>query len=383
MASSLPTPPGGEQMLRKVPSALNVPPMLVQPGVEKLNSPATIPADTYFPKPTFTTYRFDSRKRRMPQCISHRGYKAKFPENTMASFRGAVEVGTHALETDVHVTKDEVVVLSHDPSLKRCFGVDKKIKECTWEEIKDFRTVAAGPSGKHESMPRLQDMLEYLMEPGLEDTWLLLDIKLSNDADQIMRLLGSTIESINTSSLPSGRKAKPWTERIVLGIWAAKYLPLAIQYLPDFPISHIGFSLPYARHFFEVPNVSFNMLIPILIAPGGKRFIREAKETHHRQLYAWTVNDKDKMEWCIRRQLDGVITDDPAKFLSVCDSFDETKAEPWMALTLLAYLDVIRICVWIFVAKWFFRKYFLPVASHALIRKGIAEANGHKKGLKN
>jgi glycerophosphoryl diester phosphodiesterase len=50
---------------------------------------------------------------RLPQTISHRGYKAAFPENTMASFTGAVEAGTHALETDIHLTKDDVVVLSH------------------------------------------------------------------------------------------------------------------------------------------------------------------------------------------------------------------------------------------------------------------------------
>lgn len=50
---------------------------------------------------------------RLPQTIAHRGYKAKYPENTMRSFRGAVEVGTHAIETDIHLTKDGVVVLSH------------------------------------------------------------------------------------------------------------------------------------------------------------------------------------------------------------------------------------------------------------------------------
>ena len=42
-----------------------------------------------------------------------REYKAKFPENTMGAFRGAVEVGADALETDIHLSKDGVVVLSH------------------------------------------------------------------------------------------------------------------------------------------------------------------------------------------------------------------------------------------------------------------------------
>lgn len=49
----------------------------------------------------------------MPQAIAHRGYKAKHPENTMGAFRGAVQAKAHAMETDIHLTKDDVVVLSH------------------------------------------------------------------------------------------------------------------------------------------------------------------------------------------------------------------------------------------------------------------------------
>src|SRR5690242_13566704 len=53
-------------------------------------------------------------KRRLPQCIAHRGYKAENPENTMQAFKAAVEKGrAHAIETDIHLTKDNVVVLSH------------------------------------------------------------------------------------------------------------------------------------------------------------------------------------------------------------------------------------------------------------------------------
>lgn len=48
-----------------------------------------------------------------PQIIGHRGYKAAFPENSMAAFQGAVEVGAHAIETDLHLSRDGVVVLSH------------------------------------------------------------------------------------------------------------------------------------------------------------------------------------------------------------------------------------------------------------------------------
>ena len=352
-----------EHLLRKVPSALNIPPMLIQPGVEKLESPVTIPKSTIFPKPTFTKFRHDARKCRMPQCIAHRGYKAIYPENTMAAFRGAVETGVHALETDVHVTKDEVVVVSHDATLKRCFGRIEKIKDCTWDEIKGLRTLKE----PHEPMPKLKDVLEYLAQPGLEEIWLLLDIKLDNDADAIMRLIASTIASVP----PPERKA--WNERVLLGCWAAKYLPLAMKYLPGFPITHIGFSVSYARHFFHVPNVSFNMLLPMLIAPGGSRFLRDAREKHRREVYAWTVNDRDKMEWCIRRKLDGVITDDPKLFLQVCDEFDDEARTPRPELTVRHYLDIMRIYIWVSIMALIYGKYFRPVASQALIRKAIVE----------
>ena len=49
----------------------------------------------------------------MPQTIAHRGYTANYPENSIRAFEDAVEAGAHALEADVHLTKDGVVVLSH------------------------------------------------------------------------------------------------------------------------------------------------------------------------------------------------------------------------------------------------------------------------------
>lgn len=55
----------------------------------------------------------EPRRARPPQCIAHRGYAAKYPENTIAAFRGAADAGADALETDLHLSRDGVVVLSH------------------------------------------------------------------------------------------------------------------------------------------------------------------------------------------------------------------------------------------------------------------------------
>lgn len=55
----------------------------------------------------------DGRGRSFPNTIAHRGHRAVYPENSMAAFKGAVKVGAHALETDIHISKDNVLVLSH------------------------------------------------------------------------------------------------------------------------------------------------------------------------------------------------------------------------------------------------------------------------------
>ncbi|TKX23490.1 phosphatidylglycerol phospholipase C [Elsinoe australis] len=286
-----------------------------------------------FPSCAFARALSEKGQHDMPQAIAHRGYKAKYPENTMAAFKGAVDVGSHAIETDVHITKDDVVVLSHDATLKRCYGREEKIIDCDWSYVSTLKTIAE----PHQSMPRLKDLLEYVAQPGLEEIWVLLDIKLDNDSDKIMRLIAETIKSVPPP------QSKSWKERIVLGCWAAKYLPLADKYLPGFPISHIGFSIPYARQFFKIPNISFNMLCPMLQAPGGTKFIRECQAAE-RPVFAWTVNTEDKMDWCIRRKLDGVITDDPKLFLQVCDDFDESRPEKSMSLKVI--FDSLR--VWFF-----------------------------------
>lgn len=166
-------------------------------------------------------------------------------------------------------------------------------------------------------------------------------IQMDNDSDAIMRLISKTLQSVQTS--PNN----PWRSRVVLGAWAAKYVPLANHYMPGFPITHIGFSTTYARQFLKVPNISYNMLLPILQAPGGRKFIRDVQAAK-RPILAWTVNEEAKMEWCIRRKLDGVITDDPKLFLEVRDGFDETAPEKMLPIRFI--LDGLRI--------WFMALFF-------------------------
>ena len=71
------------------------------------------------------------------KLIAHRGYhdiKKKIPENSIAAFKRAIRFN-YPIEIDVHLTKDNKLVVFHDYSLKRVCGVNKKIEECTYSEL--------------------------------------------------------------------------------------------------------------------------------------------------------------------------------------------------------------------------------------------------------
>ncbi len=71
---------------------------------------------------------------------AHRGLHTKdmaVPENSMAAFEQAVKAG-YGIEFDINLTADDKVVVFHDDTLTRMCGVDKRVADCTYEEIKDL-----------------------------------------------------------------------------------------------------------------------------------------------------------------------------------------------------------------------------------------------------
>ncbi|CAI7572618.1 unnamed protein product [Penicillium palitans] len=250
---------------------------------------------------------------RLPQAIAHRGFKGQYPENTLLSIDGAIRAGAHALELDLHISRDGIVVLSHDPSLMRCYGIKKKVADCDWEYLRTLRTLQA----PHEPMPRLVDVLEYLRQPGRDNLWIVLDIKLTNEPFAIMDRISKIIESV-----PMPASGPDWHHRIVLGCWSARYLPARAKHLPRYPVTLVCVDLSYACQFLQVPLISFNVNQMILMGPLGRGFLDEARAAR-RKVYVWTVNAPNLMRWCIRHEIDGVISDEPGRFRQVCEGWEK------------------------------------------------------------
>lgn len=73
-------------------------------------------------------------------------------------------------------------MLIQDATLKRCFGIDKRVVECDWQYLSTLRTLKA----PYEPMPRLVDLLKYIAAQGRENVWLLLDIKVYDQSFRII-----------------------------------------------------------------------------------------------------------------------------------------------------------------------------------------------------
>ena len=109
------------------------------------------------------------------KIISHRGASAYAPENTLKSFKLAVEMGSKDFEFDVHQTKDGLLVVHHDYSLHSTSGKDVKIADLTYGELKKFNVAwHFRPDRSFRCVPRLEEVLDII---GPAADWLNFEVK--------------------------------------------------------------------------------------------------------------------------------------------------------------------------------------------------------------
>lgn len=112
------------------------------------------------------------------KIIGHRGGAAGYPENTLASFKKAVELGADGVEFDVQLTEDGEVVVIHDELIDRTLTESGLVRDYTLSELKEM---SAGeyysPDFKDEKIPTLREVLEIVS--GLE----VINIELKNFLD--------------------------------------------------------------------------------------------------------------------------------------------------------------------------------------------------------
>ncbi|MCF8566718.1 hypothetical protein LLE49_18500 [Alicyclobacillus tolerans] len=101
------------------------------------------------------------------KVLAHRGFSAKYPENTLLAFRKAFELPIEGLEFDVHITADEVPVVIHDAKVDRTTDGQGRIALMDCDAVRTLNASAHRPEFGFQSVPTLLEVLNdaYQMRP--------------------------------------------------------------------------------------------------------------------------------------------------------------------------------------------------------------------------
>lgn len=232
---------------------------------------------------------------------AHRGFAARYPENTMIAFEKALEAGADGIELDVQLTKDGMPVVIHDEQIDRTTTGSGWVNALTYEELAGFDAGSwFDESFSDERIPRLEDVLDLMEEHAF-----LLNIELKNGLVPYEQLEDIVLKAIRDRALD---------DRIVLSSFNHYSLKKVREMHPTMETAALfmeGLYEPwtYIRSFQATSlHCFFPVAVPDMIQ-GAKR-----NET---PLRAFTVNDEAHLKNLIHQRIDGVITDDPEKAVRI------------------------------------------------------------------
>lgn len=238
-----------------------------------------------------------------PLNFAHRGASHQAPENTLAAFLLAVELGADGIELDAQLSSDGEIVVIHDFVLETTTNGVGPVQSRTLAELKDldagsrFDAVYSG-----QQIPTLQEVIDavghrLLLNIELKTTSLRGD-GLARGVVQAIednRLLDRTIvSSFNPLALRRVRKLNP-------------RLPIGLLYAPDLPLP---LRHPWARHLLGLEAIHPHHSLV------DERYVPWARKRGY-GVHTWTVDDPSRMRQLVRHGVDIVITNRPDLFREV------------------------------------------------------------------
>lgn len=247
-----------------------------------------------------------------PLNFAHRGASYEAPENTIAAFLLAAEVGADGIELDVQLSKDGEVVVIHDFSLETTTTGKGPVRSRTLAELQDLDAGTwFDPIFAEQRIPTLQEVVEavghrLLLNIELKTTHLV-DSDLAKAVVHIIeenQLLDRVVvSSFNHLALHTVRQLNRW-------------IPIGLLYSPDMP-------LPLRRTWLRP------LLRPEALHPYYEMLdvqtVRRAKERGYR-IHTWTVDDPGTMWQLVRLGVDLMITNRPDLLKEVLRTRSKTRA---------------------------------------------------------
>ena len=219
---------------------------------------------------------------------AHRGASEYYPENTMLSFRKGLEMGANGIETDVHKTKDGVVVLFHDDTLDRVTGKSGSIADYTYAELLEFDVI------KGEQKEKIPTFEEFLAEFGKKDITFAIELKVTGVAKE-------TADIIYKYGVQ---------DKVIITSFQYDALVEMEECAPDLKRGYLLF------HLDEKTRKEIENLDLYEICPNGQSITAEEVKEYHEKGYgvrAWGMSNVEVMKETIDKGVDGMTVNFPDK----------------------------------------------------------------------
>ncbi len=226
---------------------------------------------------------------------AHRGASLQAPENTMAAFRAAHAAGAHYVELDVQRTRDGAIVVFHDGDLLRMSGDPRQVKDLTLAEISAIDIGAGrGPAHAGEKVPALAEVIDYARGKFRINIELKYNVPDPGLAPAVIELVRSMafLDQVVITSLDHA--ALRQVEKILPSLDTGLIVTAAVGNVTRT----------------DTDFVSLNS------ARATSKLINQARAAG-KQVHVWTVNKPEVMLRMIERDVDNIITDDPATLVRV------------------------------------------------------------------
>lgn len=252
--------------------------------------------------------------------IGHRGAAGERPENTLASFAHALARGAAVLETDVHVSRDGAVVISHDPDVSRTTEGGGDVAELPWEALRGLDagyrfSPDQGRShpfrGQGHRIPTLREAFEAFPEARF-------NIELKRCDEALVEGVLDAVEEAGRAERTLLAAGEDDTMALLRARLGTRGLPVAVGASTG---DVLGFVRAAQGDAAPPPDP---MALQIPEAFGGRPLVTPElvafAHAHEVQVHVWTVNDPAAMHRLLDVGVDGIVTDWPGRLREVVEA---------------------------------------------------------------
>ena len=232
--------------------------------------------------------------------MAHRGGSLEAPENTIESFKYAIEIGSDIIETDIQLSSDGVPYIFHDDDLKRIPGIEKNFNDLLASEIDELNIFG------DFKIPTLEETLKQF-----PDTKFQIDFKTDEVVDpaiEIINKLPHVKKNLCIASFSSQRlqKIKSKLSDVTYSMGPHEVLKLLLKSFGIYRGEVGGDCL-------QIPIYRYGIKIVT------KRFVDFCKHENIK-ISVWTINSSEEMNYLIDLDVDGIITDKPKALINLLAS---------------------------------------------------------------